>query len=141
MHLRSLKKTKKDVSLHDPILDAREQGCRFWELYYERYISEADIQLIAEEGFNSVRVPIHALYLMVKEEEPLRINWRHLANIDRMICWCRKHRLYVILDLHGAQEGQAGTNIDDSERDHPDLFCDAKYQRLTVELRRMLAEH
>ncbi|WP_438447187.1 glycoside hydrolase family 5 protein [Gorillibacterium sp. sgz5001074] len=117
-----------------------EKAGRFWELYYERYISEADIERIAAEGFNSVRVPINARFLMEDMEEPLKLMDRHLAYIDRMIGWCRDHRLYVILDLHGAPGGQTGTNIDDSERDHPDLYADEKYERLTVRLWRALAE-
>jgi endoglucanase len=117
-----------------------EKAGRFWQHYYERYTSEADIERIAAEGFNSVRVPIHARFLMEDEEEPLRIKKSHIAYIDRMIGWCKDYRLYVILDLHGAPGGQTGTNIDDSERDHPDLFTVEKHKRLTVQLWRMLAE-
>jgi len=108
----------------------------FWDLYYDRYVREADIRRIAEEGFNSVRVPINARFLM--EEEGC---WKEerLALIDRVVGWCREHRLYVILDLHGAPGGQTGTNIDDSEFDRPDLFLEERYADLTVELWRMLA--
>lgn len=36
----------------------------FWETYYDRYVTEADIARIAEEGFNSVRIPINARYIL-----------------------------------------------------------------------------
>lgn len=116
-----------------------ELGGQFWETYYDTYIEEADIRRIAEEGFNSVRVPINARFL-IEDGEPLRVKEHRFRLIDRVIDWCRDHRLYVILDLHGAPGGQTGTNIDDSEQDHPDLFTNEANQRLTVELWRRIAE-
>lgn len=116
-----------------------EKAAQFWELYYERYIMEADIERMAAEGFNSIRVPINARFL-IEDGEPLTIKPHRLDYLDRLIGWCSVHRLYVILDLHGAPGGQTGTNIDDSERDHPDLFTDEKNKRLTVGLWRMLAD-
>lgn len=113
------------------------KAAEFWSLYYDRYIGEEDIRRIAEEGFNSVRVPINARFLMDGDG----MSWREerLALLDRVIGWCREHRLYVILDLHGAPGGQTGTNIDDSEFDRPDLFLEERNAELTVELWAMLA--
>lgn len=111
----------------------------FWEIYRDRYISEADIRQIAVEGFNSVRVPINARYL-IKDGGQIQYNEPHLQLIDRVISWCQTHRLYVILDLHGAMGGQTGTNIDDSEHDKPDLFTNERNKYLTVAIWRMLAE-
>lgn len=116
-----------------------EKAERFWELYYDRYVGEADIRRIAEEGFNSVRVPIHWRVLM-DDREPYGWKEEGWRLLDRMIDWCREYRIYVILDLHGAPGGQTGTNIDDSERDLPELFREERYRRLTVELWRRLAE-
>lgn len=116
-----------------------DKAARFWALYWERYTTEADMKQIAAEGFNSVRLPINARFLLEDEEEPLRIQNDRLAYIDRMIEWCKKHRLYVILDLHGAPGGQTGANIDDSARNLPELFTEEKNRRLTIELWRKLA--
>ncbi|WP_372638208.1 glycoside hydrolase family 5 protein [Cohnella sp.] len=118
-------------------LVGEEKAAEFWALYYDRYIGEDDIRRIAEEGFNSVRVPINARFLTDGDG----MSWREdrLALLDRVIGWCREHRLYVILDLHGAPGGQTGTNIDDSEFDRPDLFLEERNAELTVELWRMLA--
>ncbi|WP_139997573.1 glycoside hydrolase family 5 protein [Paenibacillus paridis] len=111
----------------------------FWELYYDRYTAEADIERIAAEGFNSVRVPINARFL-IEDGVVLRIKENRLALIDRVIDWCRTHSLYVILDLHGAPGGQTGTNIDDSANDLPELFLNEQNKQLTVDLWRALAE-
>lgn len=110
----------------------------FWETYYENYIAEADIRRIAAEGFNSVRVPISARFVL--DEEFGGYHEGHLQLIDRVIRWCERHRLYVILDLHGAPGGQTGTNIDDSEHNQPELFQFEENQRRTVDLWRMLAQ-
>ncbi|WP_372663221.1 glycoside hydrolase family 5 protein [Cohnella sp.] len=116
-----------------------DKANRFWELYHEHYIMEEDIRAIDADGFNSVRIPINAR-LLIENEQPLRMNMRHLEIIDRVIDWCRNYSLYVILDLHGAPGGQTGTNIDDSERDRPELFTEEKNKQVTIALWRMLAE-
>jgi hypothetical protein len=119
-------------------LVGREKAERFWEAYYDRYVAEADIRQIAAEGFNSVRVPINARALL-EDGEPERLRADRIALLDRLVGWCRTYRVYVILDLHGAPGGQTGSNIDDSERDLPELFTDERNRRLTVELWRLLA--
>ncbi|MGG3283483.1 cellulase family glycosylhydrolase [Paenibacillus solani] len=122
-------------------LIGKEKAAAFWETYYERYITEADIRQIASEGFNSIRVPINARLIMEEGQQPPFVYHEdHLKLIDRVIDWCRTHSLYVILDLHGAPGGQTGANIDDSERDLPELFTDRLNAERTVALWRMLAE-
>ncbi|MEX1028469.1 MAG: cellulase family glycosylhydrolase [Paenibacillaceae bacterium] len=120
-------------------LIGEERAEQFWHIYYERYITEADIRQIAAEGFNSVRVPINARFL-IEDGMPARYNQLHLQLIDQVINWCRTHQLYVILDLHGAPGGQTGTNIDDSEFDRPDLFTSQWNKDLTIDIWRMLAK-
>ncbi len=115
-----------------------EKAEHFWDLYYERYTSEEDIRQIAAEGFNSVRVPFNARHI-IQQNGSSAYNERYMQLMDRVIKWCRKYGLYVILDMHGAPGGQTGANIDDSENDRPDLFTVEKNRRLTVELWRMLA--
>jgi len=115
-----------------------EESRRFWNRYRARYISREDILQIAQEGFNSVRVPINSRTLL-EGESGYSWNREILSLLDRMIGWCREAGLYVILDLHGAPGGQTGTNIDDSENDAPELFTREENQRQTVEIWRMLA--
>jgi len=111
----------------------------FWETYYDTFITESDVKRMAEEGMNSVRLPINSRYLL-EDGEPVRFRPRSIERIDTFIAWCRKYRLYVILDLHGAPGGQTGTNIDDSEHDQPELFLNEAYAQRTIELWRMLAD-
>lgn len=120
-------------------LIGEEKSKRFWETYYECYITEADIRQIAFEEFNSVRVPISSRFILEGRDSG-KYNEHHLQLIDRLIEWCTTHRLYVILDLHGAPGGQTGANIDDSEHDRPELFMNEENKHLTIALWRMLAE-
>lgn len=119
-------------------LIGEEKSKEFWDTYHERYVSEEDIRRISCEGFNSVRVPITSRFL-IEEDEPIRPIERHWRLLDRLIGWCGAHRLYAILDLHAAPGGQTGANIDDSERDQPELFTNPRNARLAVALWRMLA--
>lgn len=111
---------------------------QFWETYYDFHSSEADIRRIAEEGFNSVRLPINARFL-IEDGYPVRFKEQHMQILDRMIDWCKTYKLYVILDLHGAPGGQTGTNIDDSENDQPQLFMEESHRQATIEIWRELA--
>lgn len=109
---------------------------RFWESFRDAFVTEADIERIAASGFDHVRLPINARVIQDELGEPIEAGY---AMIDRLIRWCRKHRLWVLLDLHGAPGGQTGTNIDDSPRNLPELFMEPRYRQLTVRLWRDLA--
>lgn len=101
-----------------------ERAQRFWRGFRDMFITEADIAQISREGFNHVRLPVNARLLLDDGFE----------HVDSLISWCRTHRLWVLLDLHGAPGGQTGTNIDDSPHGRPELFEDPDYRRQTVEL-------
>ena len=109
-----------------------EEGARrFWQAFYDGFITEADIERIAASGFDHVRLPINSRLIQAPDGSPLESGY---AMIDRLIGWCRTHRLWVLLDLHGAPGGQTGTNIDDSPRHKPELFMEESYRALTVRL-------
>jgi endoglucanase len=122
-------------------LVGEEKAEQFWQIYYERYTSEDDIKQMAADGYNSIRVPINSRFLIAEgDTDAIQYHEQHLLLLDQVIDWCREHRLYVILDLHGAPGGQTGTNIDDSENDQPELFTNERNKQITIELWKMLAE-
>lgn len=109
----------------------------FWRTFRERFITENDIEQIAAAGLDHVRLPINARLII---DDTGRLVEEGIALVDRLIEWCRAHRLWVVLDLHGAPGGQTGTNIDDSPRGLPDLFLKGgAYRDLTVRLWEELA--
>ncbi len=75
-------------------------------LYEENYITEKDFEIIESLGFNCVRIPFW--YRNFTD-----INGNYLPNsegnkrIDWAIEQCKKHNIYIILDMHGCPGGQS----------------------------------
>src|SRR5215469_6109051 len=80
----------------------------FWRQYRENYVTQVDIHLLHEAGFNSIRIPMHYKFFESDDAEGFKL-------LDRIIEWSRQEGLYVILDMHAAPGGQTGANIDDSD--------------------------
>jgi endoglucanase len=116
-----------------------ENASLFWKEFRKNYITEADIQRIAELGFNSVRPALNSR-LFITEGNPAVFNEEGFLLLDNLISWCKKQDIYVIIDMHGAPGGQTGANIDDSADDLPRLFMDASNQDLLVRLWVRIAE-
>lgn len=117
----------------------REWAEQFWRRYRRGFITEADIRWIAAEGFNSIRLPFNCRNLFRIEGGWPRFNEEILSLIDACVGWCKEAGLYVVLDMHGAHGGQTGTNIDDSERDLPELFMQADFQDQCVAMWSLIA--
>jgi endoglucanase len=110
-----------------------EKSEEFWRAWRESYITEQDIDRLKNEGFNSVRVPLHWKFFDSDDGEGFRL-------MDRLVEWARKAGIYVILDLHCAPGGQTGTNIDDSWG-YPWLYRSAEAQNHTIAVWRRIAAH
>ncbi len=103
-------------------LSGSEFTKNFWNQYLGNYITSKDISFIKSLGMNSIRVPFH--YKLFTDEDYLGYDRGiGFSLIDSLIHWCRKEKLYIILDMHSAPCGQTGQNIDDSHG-YPWLFED-----------------
>ena len=96
---------------------------RFWKQYRDNYITLEDIRLMAEMGYNSLRVPVNAR-LLLQEGPGLHFLEEGFQLLDRLLDWCEECGVYVFIDLHAAPGGQTGANIDDSVDDICRLFAD-----------------
>ena len=114
-------------------LIGQEKAIQFWKSFRQNYITEADIKRIAELGFNAVRPALNARLFLTEGENPVYIK-EGFQLIDSLISWCKKYKLYVIIDMHAAPGGQTGANIDDSPNDIPELFIDKKFEDRLVDL-------
>ena len=91
----------------------------FYRKWLVNGFREADVRMLAEMGFNSIRLPMHYnLFTLPIEEEPVRgeNTWieEGFELVDSVLTWCRKYQIYLILDMHGAPGGQGkDTNISD----------------------------
>jgi hypothetical protein len=110
-----------------------ENAARFWAGFRKNYITEADIARIAELGFNSVRPALNARLFLTEGDDGTYVE-EGFQLLDNLVGWCRKHDVYVIIDMHAAPGGQTGQNIDDSANDQPELFTNKKNQDRLVDL-------
>lgn len=110
-----------------------EKADKFWLEFRKNYIAEADIQRIAELGYNSVRPALNARRFLTEDDNPVFVE-EGFQLLDNLVQWCKKYSVYVIIDMHGAPGGQTGQNIDDSPADEPGLFMDEKYQERLIRL-------
>jgi len=110
-----------------------QKAAQFWKTYRQNYITEADVKRIAELGFNSIRPALNSRLFLTEGENPVYVD-EGFQLLDSLVSWCKKHKLYVIIDMHGAPGGQTGANIDDSPNNKPELFIDKKYEDQLVNL-------
>ncbi|MFH1045338.1 MAG: cellulase family glycosylhydrolase [Candidatus Omnitrophota bacterium] len=109
--------------------NGREQLEQFMRLYRQQFISYEDIRRVKALGANCVRLPFN--YRILDREK--RIDY-----LDRAISWCRKEKIWCILDLHAAPGAQ---NPDwHSDSDGKARFWQARdNQRLFLSLWRDIA--
>ncbi len=116
-----------------------ENAEAFYREYEANYVTEEDIARIASWGMNSIRLPFN--YRMLSpEDQPGVFLEEGFAVFDRVLEWCRKYRLYLILDMHCAPGGQNAGNISDSDGKTARLWTTKANQDRTVEIWRKIAE-
>ncbi len=107
---------------------ARHNGQRalqdFVRLYRQNFITYQDIQGIKRMGANCLRVPFN--YRLIENDK----RWDYL---DSVIRWCRKEKVYCILDLHAAPGAQNPDWHSDSDG-RALLWKDKKNQKLFLNL-------
>lgn len=109
----------------------------FWKQYRDNYFTEADVQYIHKQGYNSIRIPFNARLFLTQNGE---IDETNFYLLDLAIQWCKHHDLYVWLDMHGAPGGQTGANIDDSVGDVPNLYMVPEYWQQALNLWQFIAQ-
>ena len=91
-----------------------EEFERFRTAIYDHFITERDIERIAELGFNVVRVPFnHTVLERDGRPDATAVGWGYL---DRLLEWCELHSVYAVLDLHAVPGGQSGIFVSDPDR-------------------------
>jgi hypothetical protein len=111
---------------------------RFWADFRKSYITEADIQRIAQLGYNSVRPALNSRLFLSETDPPAQLE-EGFALLDNLVAWSKAQGVFVIIDMHGAPGGQTGQNIDDSANDQPRLFQQSKFQEQLVDLWKAIA--
>jgi len=113
---------------------------QFWKKYLDNYITEADITYLKKIGVNSIRIPFN--YRLFTNEWYMGGSGdaRGFRLLDRVIGWCKKNQIYVLLDMHAAPGGQTGDNIDDGFG-YPFLFDDEESKLQVITIWKNIATH
>ena len=67
--------------------------------FRDHFIREKDFRIIAGHGFNCIRLPFNSRLI---EKSHDRYSSPGIAYLDRAIAWAKKHKIWIILDLHAA---------------------------------------
>lgn len=124
-------------TFHD-ILGAQRTAA-FWDAYMRSYITEWDIQSIKALGFNHVRLPFSYRHFE-RDDAPGVYREEGFALVDQVVNWCRKHGLWVLLDLHSAPGCQASDWNAESAFGEVQLWDDEHCQARVANLWRQIAQ-
>ncbi len=118
----------------------------FYNNYLNNMITERDIDSLKAWGFNSIRLPMHYnLFTLPVDKEPLagQNTWlqKGFDLTDKLLSWCKKNKIYLILDLHAAPGGQGDDRpIADVDTLKPNLWQSEANRQKTIALWKKLAE-
>lgn len=96
--------------------------CNYTKEHFNNFIVESDFQTVACAGLDHVRLPIDYNIIQNKNGSFIDEGFKY---IDRVVEWCRKYNLNLILDLHKA----AGYSFDKDENESG-FFDNERYQEL-----------
>jgi hypothetical protein len=135
----------------------------FYQTWRNTFITQADINWIADQGFNCVRIPMHYELFLTTAQRAVRnsvarnsANYTNYVNsmttwynnnqlftdpntegfrtLENCLNWCAARGLYVIVDLHAAPGAQGSdANISDALVGN-DLWNRSIFQDITVRL-------
>lgn len=118
----------------------------FYSKWLKNHTQETDIDSMKSWGFNSVRLPMnYDLFTLSVKDEPVagKNTWlpEGFKMVDDLLKWCKKNKIYLILDLHAAPGGQ-GNDLAISNRNpnEPSLWESKANQEKTIALWTKLAD-
>jgi hypothetical protein len=103
---------------------------QFQRNIHDNFIAEADIQKIALAGFNVVRVPLN--HRLFQDDAAWKV-------LDRLLVWCEKYKVYVILDLHAIPGGQSGLGMADPGDARHQVWVSEENQKQAVAVWKSIA--
>jgi aryl-phospho-beta-D-glucosidase BglC (GH1 family) len=123
------------TAIHDSIysLIGEPYTNLFYDRYEANYVNKNDIDLIAQWGFNSIRLPFH--FKVFYDTTTNNFIEEGFALLDTLLGWCEQNNLYLILDMHCAPGGQNKDNISDSDGIEARLWTEPTHnQALTIKI-------
>jgi aryl-phospho-beta-D-glucosidase BglC (GH1 family) len=90
--------------------DASKQWGQYRGVTTQLNISESDVAHLASLGANLVRLTA-AKFPLMEKQPPYKINMEHVERLDRVIGWCEKYGLQVVIDPHTFPGTKSDTTI------------------------------
>lgn len=117
----------------------------FDRLWMDNNFCEEDMIFLSEQGFNTLRVPMHYKYFTLPiEKEPVAGEQTWLQEgfdrIDSMCEWAERHNILLILDMHACPGGQSSGDICDYDSSKPSLWESEANRTKLAALWRKIAE-
>ncbi len=116
------------------------KGQFFFDRWLDTFFAEEDVALIQQSGATVVRLPLNYRHFE-NDATPFRYLEAGFARLDRVVDWCAKHRLYVILDLHAVQGWQSTDWHCDNSSRHTHFWQHPHFQDRFVALWEEFARH
>ena len=123
----------------------KDKADEFDRLWMDNVFAESDMKFLADQGFNTLRVPMHYKYFTLPvEQEPISgaNTWveEGFTRIDRFVEWAEKYGILLILDMHACPGGQSSGDICDYDPSRPSLWESAANRSKLTALWRRIAQ-
>ncbi|MBR1499686.1 MAG: cellulase family glycosylhydrolase [Bacteroidaceae bacterium] len=117
----------------------------FDRLWMDNNFCEEDMKFLAQQGFNTLRVPMHYKYFTLPiEKEPVAGEQTWLQEgfdrIDSMCVWAERWGILLVLDMHACPGGQSSGDICDYDSSKPSLWESAANRTKLAALWQKIAE-
>ncbi len=115
-----------------------EKADFFWQRWMDYFFTEADVVYIRSLGANVIRLALNYRQFE-RDDNPFHYLEAGFERLNRVLDWCEKHKLYVILDMHAAQGWQNTDWHSDNPHRQTFLWHDRLYQDRFIALWREFA--
>lgn len=128
-----LSQSQSDIELVFEDLLGPTHAKEFLYNWRQNFMSKEDVDRIAEDGFNTIRIPLHSKYFKTDDDQGFKL-------IDQLSNWCRQDHVYIILMLESGIGGFTGEASDDGPG-YPWLLKDAGMQQYVNTVWQRIANH
>lgn len=111
----------------------------FFNQYYKYFLGEKDIEFMRKMGMNCIRVPFNYRHFE-DDNHPYTYKEKGFELLDQLISICKKHHMYIILDMHAVQGGQSICWHCDNNGKHPRIYTHADERKRYYKLWRAIAK-
>jgi len=77
----------------------------FFDKLIENFFTDSDAEFFVSLGLNCIRIPFNYRHF-IDDQNPSVLKKEGFNHLDRIVDICRRHGIYVILDLHAVPGGQ-----------------------------------